>query len=96
MNDDPDIKLRDQLAISVIQALLTSKHQYSYLNHNGTITGTIGAGHSNASVSLSANEFVSEMSKDYINRLEKDLELFTDFAYRVADQMRKSRIKTFT
>jgi hypothetical protein len=99
MNDDPEVSLRDHFATAIIQALLTSQKQFTYLNQTGTINGNLNGSdaYSNVSLnaSLSGSEFQSEDKQTYIQRLEKDLELFTDFAYKVADQMRVSRLKTF-
>jgi hypothetical protein len=94
--DENDIKLRDQLAIAAMQALLSQYKQ----NYNSTAytTNTVnGSEYSkNENGSITTNQYEVELDRDYIYRIENKLELIGDLAYKMADVMRKSRLKVFT
>jgi hypothetical protein len=94
--DDNDIKLRDQLAMVAMQALLSQyKQNYNTMSYtNNRIDGTEYSKMDNGSIST--NQIETEFDKDYIARIEKKIELIGDLAYKIADAMRKSRLKSFT
>ena len=94
--DENDIKFRDQLAIAAMQALLIQYKQGHNIMSltNNRIDGTEYSKTDNGSIST--NQIETEFDRDYIARIEKKIELIGDLAYKIADAMRKSRLKSFT
>jgi protein tyrosine phosphatase len=94
--DDNDIKLRDQLAVAAMQALLSQyKQNYNTMSYtNNRIDGTEYSKMDNGTINT--NQIETEFDKDYIARIEKKIELIGDLSYKIADAMRKSRLKSFT
>ena len=81
-NDDEEIRLRDQFAMCAMQALIGNHNNYkSYIEQEKE---TYGEG-SNA-----------ETQKQYFARIDKRVERLATMSNRIADAMRRARLKTFT
>ena len=96
MSDQDDIKLRDQLAIAAMQALLTQYKQQSSISETGS-RNTMGSEYSRSETSQN-NFYKYEIETDvlYICRIQTKMEMIADLSYQIADAMRKSRLKSFT
>ena len=105
MSEEDDFRLRDQLAMVAMQALLGKykqemiTYQYKQKNNvmaytNHRIDGTEYSKTENGSIST--NHYETEADRDYIARIETKIELISDLAYKIADEMRKARLKSFT
>jgi hypothetical protein len=93
---DDDVKLRDQFAIAALQALIQQYKQITTTGISFNGNGNGSSSYANVSGYFSTTETMpSEMDRDYIARIEKKIEMITDLSYKIADQMRKSRIKVF-
>jgi len=90
--EDQGLKLRDQLAIAAMQALLAQEKCPTSTNENTQIYAPNGYGTSAGST----YEFCVEDHKSYTNRIQSKMEIICDLAYQIADCMRKSRLKSFT
>lgn len=94
--DDNDIRLRDQLAIAAMQALLSQYKQQTSSSGNGSVN-TIGTEYCQTGNTVSyIHTYESEDNALYLQRMESKIKLVADLAYRIADEMRKSRLKSFT
>ena len=96
MSEEDDIKLRDQLAIAAMQALLCQYKQQTISSSNGSVNtnGTEYSQSGNTNNTISTYE--SEADVLYLRRMDSKIKLIADLAYKIADEMRKSRLKSFT
>jgi hypothetical protein len=90
MSDENDIKLRDQLAIAAMQALLGNYKQFTYTSESSNNYPESSNKYS------TSNEYPLEIDKDYIARIESKIEMISDLSYKITDAMRKARLKSFT
>jgi len=82
--EDEEIRLRDQFAMQIMQAIISSHPRLKILSrYKSDIYDT-------------TNEIYLGDMKYYLGELEKEMELISDFSYKLADVMRKSRLKSFT
>lgn len=81
-DDEEEVRLRDQIAIAAMQALLQNHNNYkSYIEREKE---TYGEGTSN-----------EETKDEYFERIDGRIERLALSAYRIADAMRKARLKVF-
>jgi hypothetical protein len=96
MSEDEDIRLRDQFAIAAMQSLLGQYKQQISFSKNGSIN-TNGTEYSKSgSTNSTIFSFESEDNALYLQRMSSKIKLVADLAYKIADEMRKARLKSFT
>lgn len=94
--EDEEIRLRDQYAIAAMQSLLVQYKQLTTSSENGHVntTGTEYSQSGNTNMIISVYE--SEDDALYLKRIESKIKLVADLSYKIADEMRKARLKSFT
>ena len=94
--DNEDIRLRDQFAIAAMQALLGQYKQKTTYFENGTISSNGTEYSKNGNTSTNTSSYESEDNSLYLQRISSKIELVVDLSYKIADEMRKARLKSFT
>jgi hypothetical protein len=90
--EDEEIKLRDQCAIQIAQAVITAnRNLISFITNT---TGTNYPGNSNSN--SNTIEVLGITLTSYLDGLLKEADQIADFSYKFADAMRKARLKSFT
>lgn len=92
MSDEEDIRLRDQFAIAAMQSLLSQYKQKTHIIEYGScdISGR------NETSNNTINTYEIELDQEYIKRITSKVEFISNLSYKIADEMRKARLKSFT
>ena len=96
MSEEDDIKLRDQLAIDAMQALLCQYKQQTSSSENGSVNTNGTEYCQTGNTNTYTHTYESENDTTYLQRMESKIKLVADLAYKIADEMRKARLKSFT
>jgi hypothetical protein len=94
--DADDIRLRDQFAIAAMQALLGQYKQNTTYFENGTISSNGTEYSKSGNTSTNTSSYESEDNSLYLQRINSKIELISHLSYKMADEMRKARLKSFT
>lgn len=96
MSDEDDIKLRDQFAIAAMQALLSQYKQQISLSQNGHVNTTGSEYSKSGSTTTTTYSYEAEDNALYLKRMDSKIKLISHLAYKIADEMRKARLISFT
>lgn len=83
--ENDDMRLRDQFAMQVMQAIIIANARLKNILINAPQYGQ----------ATNTEIYVGDF-KYYLRELSEEMENISDFSYKMADMMRKSRLKSFT